>query len=79
MTVLYDDLYACVDCTLFLANGDLPEDRPDLLDDIGREWPDPVHMVLTSDEDTDIEFSSRDCDCCGSRLAGSRHPFVILG
>lgn len=25
------------------------------------------------------EFSRRDCDCCGSELAGSRHRFAQLG
>lgn len=25
------------------------------------------------------EFSRRDCDCCGTTLAGDRHRFAILG
>ena len=27
----------------------------------------------------DDEFSHRQCDCCGTRLAGRRAPFILLG
>ena len=37
MKVKYDNLWACEDCTLYLANGDIPEERPDLADDIAAQ------------------------------------------
>lgn len=40
------------------------------------------HLVAAYDSETGEgidEFSSWPCDCCDSRLAGSRHKFAILG
>lgn len=35
-------------------------------------------LCWDSDQEDD-EFSTRQCDCCGSKLAGRRVPFIILG
>ena len=40
------------------------------------------HLVPDYDSETGKgidEFSSRPCGCCGTRLAGERHDFAILG
>ena len=74
MHILYDNQWACEDCVMYLANGDIPEERPDLADDIAAQWPNDKDLVIGTDTD---EFSCRPCDCCGSRLGGSRTSFVV--
>lgn len=40
------------------------------------------HVVPDYDSETEEgirDFSSRNCDCCGTHLAGTRHRFAILG
>ena len=75
MKVKYHNLWACEDCTLYLATGDIPEERPDLADDIAAQWPSDGDLAIGTDTD---EFSWWPCDCCGSRLGGSRTSFVVL-
>jgi len=65
------DLMACVDCGFFVAYGEV-------------EQPDPTWraanfergtaglVVVNGDSDRDHEFSWSPCDCCGSRLGGTR-------
>ena len=64
----FNEVYVCVDCLFMLANGELLEDgnfNPDDMDDTVN-W-------AVGDGEHDEEFSSQDCECCGSRLGGSRH------
>ncbi len=68
MNIIADDLWVCVDCALLIANGDEPEDRDGLADEIARNWPN-AYLVITDGED---EFTWRSCDACDSRLGGSR-------
>ena len=75
MKVKYDDLWACDDCTLYLANGDVPEDRPNLPAEIHGQWPHDSDLVIGDESE---EFSSQNCDCCGSSLGGARTSFVVL-
>ena len=72
------ELRVCDECLLFIANGDLPED-PEREEEIiaGVESFAPGH-VAAGDSDNDDEFSRRPCDCCGTRLAGSRHDAFVL-
>ena len=76
MKVKYDNLWACEDCTMYLANSDVPEERPNLRAEIHGQWPHDADLVLGGDTD---EFSWKQCDCCGSRLGGSRTSFVVPG
>jgi hypothetical protein len=79
MEIAYEDLDCCEDCLMYLANGDVPEERPNLVDDIRKEWPSwgtEFDLVIGGDE-TD-EFSWSSCDCCGSRLGGARYKFRVL-
>jgi hypothetical protein len=39
-TFEFKNLFACMDCILFLSNGDVPEGNPDLANTITRRWTD---------------------------------------
>jgi hypothetical protein len=75
MRVKYEG-FACADCTMYLANGEELQQGPK----IAALWTneDQRNMCCTSTEETDLEFSWRQCDACGSALGGSRHAFVVL-
>ena len=68
------DFDACTDCLLFVANGDLPEDREDFVKDF-EHWTEGFYMCL-GDNDGDSNFSWSRCECCGSRLGGDRYNLV---
>lgn len=84
------ELEACVDCVLFLANGDLDDD--DLPDRIKANWGDVsditadsfktdvnrLHWQLVADGGRYYEFSSSACECCNSGLAGDRYQVNAL-
>ncbi len=71
------DLLVCVDCIMYIANGDLPEDRPDFEEECASRWPLASGWHINcGDEEKDEEFSWQDCDCCGSALGGSRHHAI---
>lgn len=61
---------------MYLANGDIPDERPDLADEIRAQWPPVSDLVLTGCDGD--EFSWSPCDCCGSKLGGARHMFAVL-
>lgn len=88
--ILYDDLWLCDDCTIAAVNGDFTgltyhyDDCADEreaeivngLDDLGPG------LVPAYDSNTGrgiLEFSKCQCDCCQTRLHGSRHEFAIIG
>ncbi len=76
----YDNLWVCVDCLVFIANGELPEDdgaRAAVLAGVEREAVAGGHWAVTG-EDDDREFSWHACACCGSDLGGSRHRCAVL-
>lgn len=67
------ELSLCIDCAQYLANDELPEDRPELADEIAEWWP-ASQFVLTVDsgDDADLGFHAGGCDCCSSKLGGDR-------
>jgi hypothetical protein len=71
-------LMACQDCLFLVANGDLPDDRPDLDDEIAAHLGDDARWLCCGDSAADDEFSRSTCECCGSRLGGSRHELCIV-
>ncbi len=86
---VYHEQYVCVDCAMFIANGDLPEDEEDascLMLEFDRYAQENIEWRLGSSAITwkngleirvdleDLEFSWSECDCCGSSLGGSRYP-----
>lgn len=44
MAKLLYTLDACVDCIAYVANGDIPEDRPNLPEEIAKHIGDPKHV-----------------------------------
>lgn len=78
MKIAYEHLQCCANCLVYIANGDVTEERPDIAEDIAREWDLNKYTLVIGDSEEDSEFSSMECDACGSRLAGSRHDFSVL-
>lgn len=77
MEAMYE-LSVCVDCVLFIANGDLPEDadRAAAIENGCIEWNTRgAHLVLG---DEDHGFCMSRCDLCGDRHYGDRHRVVGL-
>lgn len=70
-TITHDDLHACIDCVLLIANADGTEERAER---IAARFP-GVHLVV---DDKPEFFSHRACDTCGDPLAGDRHEVVGL-
>lgn len=69
----------CVDCIAFVANGTIPEDRPELPDLIAARFPGESHHIVNADEEGEEEhFSRSGCDCCGSHLGGMRGKLALL-
>ena len=79
MVKVIDKLMACQDCLLYVANGDLPEDdSTDIEAAIQDHLGVPSGRLCCGDADQDEEFSWSQCECCGSRLGGSRHQLVLM-
>jgi len=78
MTVC-DGLSVCVDCAIFIANGELPDDdaaAAAVVEGVEREL--PAQWVMACGEDCEGGFAWTPCDCCGSTLGGERHPAALL-
>lgn len=89
MQVVQDGIELCEDCTIAAVNGDFTglDNHPETSDRRMAEIVSGLERLgadLVPDFDSESgrgmeEFSSRPCQCCGSRLAGSRHSFAVLG
>ena len=78
MDTIADHLWICVDCAGYIANGDIPEDEGvQRAIEAGIERTLPGHWVIGSEENE--PFSWNACDCCGSRLGGSRISAAVIG
>ena len=87
METLIDNLTFCTDCTQAAVNDDYTgldyhyneqeaeQRQAEIMAGLSRLG--SLGYVYHAGLDSD-EFSSRPCDCCGSRLAGSRDYFIIL-
>lgn len=90
MQVIRDGILLCEDCLFAAVNGDVTgvSDIPGItaaeriqaiesgLSKLG------ANLVPDFDSETNKgidEYSVRPCDCCGTKLHGSRHEFAILG
>ena len=68
------ELEGCVDCVMYLANGDVPEEPNGWsAEAIERNWK-GYQVVVAGDETTEEYFSWQPCGVCGSRLGGNRYP-----
>ena len=76
------DLYVCADCHPALTNGDLSHlDLYDNADERAEEVEEGMRFlgsVAHAGDHHDLEFSHRECDCCGSNLSGSRYGYRYL-
>lgn len=71
---IYSNLFVCVDCAIFIANGDLSDESSpvrdnEILEGVSGEL--PFRWVVDSTGDSE-SFMKRPCDCCHSPLAGDR-------
>lgn len=89
------DLWVCQDCLFAFANGDYPDDAERAAAiEAGEVRELPMRWALDGpreagtdgpddpgdDEGADqADFSRDECDCCGSRLGGSRHRAALVG
>lgn len=75
------DGWCCTDCLMLIANGDTSgysgtdEEKAAWLAEVDRRS-EGINWVPG---DAEEEFSTRQCDVCGSMLAGARHEVVGLG
>lgn len=83
MKVVRDDLHLCHDCHFAAAGVDdtIVDRRQAKATEDGLIALGP-HLVADHDSESGEgieEFSARRCDCCGSKLAGGRHRYAVLG
>lgn len=73
------EIMACIDCLLYVANGETP-DADYAIDAVIRAHLGSVDAanLVCGDGDKENEFSWRACECCGSTLGGSRHHLAVL-
>jgi len=83
--IIDDNFLICTDCLMLIANGDdsgldyhYGRGAADRLAEIEAGIAAAGGNIVPGEFDRDEEFSTRDCDCCGSSLAGSRHHCVVL-
>lgn len=73
-------LTACSDCVCFVANGDIPNNRPNLPDIIcdylGGDY--TLNHLVNADETGEDWFSWSRCECCGDTQGGMRNRLAIL-
>ncbi len=84
--VIDDDFYVCEECLMVIANGDYSildahyneEEADKRKQEIDQALDLIEGHVVPGDEENDMEFSGRRCDCCGDQYLGSKHHCVIL-
>lgn len=80
--VIEDDLTACTDCLMAIANGDF-SGMDDATEKRVRtaldEWGKRGTLVPSGDEDEEEHFSWSACDICDSGLGGNRSKVALLG
>ncbi len=80
--VIEDDLEACTDCLMAIANGDY-SGMDDATEKRVRaaidEWSKRGTLVPSGGEDDEEHFSWQSCDVCDSHLGGNRSKVALLG
>ena len=84
MEIIRDGIELCSDCLIFACNGDVsgidsPAREAEVVAGVAKLGPTLVPAFDSETGDGIREFAHCPCDACGTRLAGSRHSFVILG
>ncbi len=87
MRIIIENLVLCADCVQPAVNDDYTsldyyytakeadEKMKEIEDGLKKLGP---GLYYDSSKEQD-EFSARKCDCCGTRLAGTRDYFTIIG
>lgn len=77
-----DSVLVCIDCTVFIKNGELSEclsHQQELAIIAGSKELDSTYKFGSVDLDEFNEFSLAQCQCCKTKLAGSRYKYVHCG
>lgn len=76
--VIEDELLACGDCTIAIANGDFSgmDDETKAKVKAGLERLSKRGYPVIGKE---YGFTWRGCDCCLNGLGGNKHTFALLG
>jgi len=81
MKVTYEG-ECCENCIQLLANGECgtAEESDAHMARIRNVWSEDevAGMVAACDQDCEAPFSWRQCECCESKLGGSRHRVAVL-
>ncbi len=78
LTIECEEILLCLDCLLFVANGDESEDSDWSEDALEANWPSMEWDISPGDSEKDEEFSRSACEGCGSPLGGSRHHAIAM-
>ena len=76
----FDELMGCTDCLLHVATGHAHEAERlgrDIEANIKQWLGVPSGRLSCGDSNNDNPFSWARCECCGSRLGGSRHQLFM--
>jgi len=87
MKVIIENLALCTDCTMAAVNDDYTsldyhysqEESETRMQEITAGLAKLGPGLCYDGSQEDDEFSARQCDCCGTRLAGQRSFFCVLG
>lgn len=84
MKIVRDGLELCEDCTIFACNGDTSGIESnvrmaEVVNGVNGLGPHLVSDFNSETGDGIREFAHCSCAACGTRLAGSRHSFAVLG
>jgi hypothetical protein len=84
MKIIRDEILLCDDCHIAAVNGDVSGVSTQAQIDATESGLSRLGAHLVSSYDSESgrgvhEFTRLPCDCCGSKLAGARHEFAILG
>ena len=82
MRIKFDNLQLCNDCMIAAINDDysgIPDNQHEpIKNGLAELGPNLVTNFDTETNDGYDEFSSVQCDCCLTRLAGARYRFAVL-
>ena len=77
--IINEQFSVCVDCLMYLANGDAGENCETCNDEIEHEYlkliRDGMDVFITDDEGS---FGSLPCNLCGSHLGGNRFDTTLV-
>ena len=78
----HHDLSACVDCLMWIANGEVDPGWSEVqaaafVARVASHWA-GYRLVVACGDDCEGSFSMSACEVCGSGLGGDRHPVTAI-